>query len=54
MRSAIPDAHLREGYRWAVIDHPAVDEFALGYDEAAKKVAGDDVIECGSIPKLAA
>ena len=33
---------------------PAVDVFAFSYDEAAKKVAGDDVIERGSIHKLAA
>ena len=33
---------------------PAVDVCALSYDEAAKKVAGDDVIERGSIHKLAA
>jgi hypothetical protein len=33
---------------------PAVDVFAFSYDEAAKKVSGDDGIECGSIHKLAA
>ena len=33
---------------------PAVDVFAFSYDEAAKKVAGDGVIEHGSIHKLAA
>jgi len=33
---------------------PAVDVCAFSYDEAAKKVAGDDVIERGSIHKLAA
>ena len=33
---------------------PAVDVFAFSYDEAAKKVAGDDIIERGSIHKLAA
>lgn len=32
---------------------PAVDVFAFSYDEAAKKVAGDDIIERGSIHKLA-
>jgi adenylate cyclase len=33
---------------------PAVDVFALSYDAAAKKVAGDDVIERWSIHKLTA
>jgi hypothetical protein len=48
-----------EGYGWALIDHPccrctpAVDVFAFSYDEAAKKVAGEGVIERGSIHKLA-
>ena len=37
---------------WALT--PAVDVRAFSYDEAAKKVAGDDVIERGSIHKLAA
>ena len=32
---------------------PAVDVFAFSYDEAAKKVAGDGVIERGSIHKVA-
>jgi hypothetical protein len=32
---------------------PAVDVFAFSFDEAAKKVAGDGVIERGSIHKLA-
>jgi hypothetical protein len=37
---------------WALT--PAVDVRAFSYDEAANKVAGDDVIERGSIHKLAA
>jgi hypothetical protein len=39
---------------WALIDQPLLSMCAFSYDEAAKKVAGDDVIERGSNHKLAA
>jgi hypothetical protein len=55
MRSAITGRTFNEGvWDGRLSITPAVYVFAFSYDEAAKKVGGDDVIERGSIHKLAA